>query len=117
MKTEAKKVRQSVSLAATVASRIRTMAESRRLSATRMLVELIENGIEVEERKQKEFFDLAKRFRNEADPEAAKRLGDRMGQMVFVDGCRKSHDRRTFSKALGGILSIECVIARSAFRA
>jgi hypothetical protein len=30
-----------------------------------------------------EFFDLAERFRNETDPEEAKRLGDKLGQMVF----------------------------------
>ena len=28
-------------------------------------------------------FDLAERFRNETDPEAAKRLGDQLGLMVF----------------------------------
>ena len=83
MRTEAKTVRQSVSLPAKVASQVRTMAKSRRLSATRMLVELIENGIEAEQRKQQEFFDLAKRFRNETDPDAARRLGDELGRMVF----------------------------------
>ena len=59
------------------------MARTRRLSANRMLVELIENGIEAEKQKQLEFFDLAKRFRNATDPEEVKRLGDRMGRMVF----------------------------------
>ncbi len=59
------------------------MAKSRRLSATGMLVELIENGIEAEQRKQQEFFDLAERFRAETNPETAKRLGDQWGQMVF----------------------------------
>lgn len=80
---EVKTVRQSVSLPVKVASQVRTMAKSRRLSATRMLVELIENGLEAEKRKQKEFFDLAERFRNESDPDAAKRLGDQLGRMVF----------------------------------
>ena len=59
------------------------MARTRRLSANRMLVELIENGIEAEKRKQHEFFDLAERFRSATDPEEVKRLGDRMGRMVF----------------------------------
>ena len=48
-----------------------------------MLVELIENGIEAEERKQQEFFELAKRSRSATDPEEAKRLGDKLGRMVF----------------------------------
>jgi hypothetical protein len=50
-----------------------------------MLVELVENGLEAEKRKQREFFELAERFRNAADPEEAKRLGDELGRMVFGD--------------------------------
>ena len=50
-----------------------------------MLVALIENGIEAEKRKEKEFFDLAERFRTATDPNEVKRLGDRMGRMVFGD--------------------------------
>ena len=83
VKVARKTVRQSVSLPATVASQVRSMAKTRRLSATRMLVELIENGIEAEKWKQQEFFALAERFRSESDPEAAKRLGDELGRMVF----------------------------------
>jgi hypothetical protein len=48
-----------------------------------MLVELIEAGMEVQKRKQQEFFELAERFRNAADPEETKRLGDELGRMVF----------------------------------
>jgi hypothetical protein len=59
------------------------MARTRRLSANRMLVELIEGGIEAEKRRQREFFDLAERFRNATNPEDVKRLGDQMGRMVF----------------------------------
>jgi len=76
-------VRQSVSLPAKVASQVRTLAKTRRLSSNRMLVELIENGIEAEKRKQQEFFDLAERFREATDPEETKRLGDELGRMVF----------------------------------
>ena len=48
-----------------------------------MLVELIENGMDAEKRKEREFFDLAERFRAATDPEEVGRLGDRMGRMVF----------------------------------
>ena len=58
-------------------------AKARRLSANRMLLELIENGMEAEKRKHREFFDLAERFRSATDPEEVKRLGDQMGRMVF----------------------------------
>ena len=85
VRTANKAVRQSVSLPANVAAQVRTMARTRRLSANRMLVELIENGIEAEKQKQQEFFDLADRFRSATDPEEVKRLGDQMGRMVFGD--------------------------------
>ena len=48
-----------------------------------MLVEVIENGIEAEKRKQQEFLELAGRFRDASDPQEAKRLGDELGRMVF----------------------------------
>lgn len=83
MRAEKKTVRQSVSLPAKVAAQVRAMAKTRRLSATRMLVELIENGIETEKRKQQEFFELAERFRDAKDPDTAKRLGEELGRMVF----------------------------------
>jgi hypothetical protein len=83
MKLAAKKVRQSVSLPANVAAQVRSIARSRRLSANRMLVELIENGIEADKRKQQDFFNLAERFRSSDDPKEVKRLGDQLGRMVF----------------------------------
>ena len=78
-----KTVRQSVSLPAKIAAQVRTLAKTRRLSSNRMLVELIENGIEAEKRKQQEFFELAERFRTTTDPKEAQRLGDKLGRMVF----------------------------------
>ena len=59
------------------------MARTRRLSANRMLVELIEDGMEAQKRKQQQFFELAERFRGSTDPEEAKRLGDELARMVF----------------------------------
>jgi hypothetical protein len=78
-----KTVLQSVNLPANIAAQVRNLAKTRRLSSNRMLVELIENGIEAEKSKQQEFFELAERFRNSTDPEEAKRLGDELGRMVF----------------------------------
>lgn len=68
---------------ANIALQVRNLAKARRLSANRMLLELIENGMEAEKRKQREFFDLAERFRSATDPEEVERLGDQMGRMVF----------------------------------
>jgi len=43
----------------------------------------VRQSIEAEKRKQQEFFKLAEKFRNTADPKEAKRLGDKLGRMVF----------------------------------
>ena len=78
-----KAVRQSITLPGRLAAQVRSLAKSRKLSANRMLVELIEDGIEAEKRREQEFFALAERFRNEVDPQEAKRLGEQLGRMVF----------------------------------
>ena len=83
MKVAEKAVRQSVSLPSRLAKQVGSMAKSRKLSKNRMLLELIENGIDAEARKQEQFFALAERFRNEKDPAEANRLGDELGRMVF----------------------------------
>lgn len=83
MRSSNKAVRQSVTLPAKTAAQVRSLAKNRRVSSNRMLIELIENGIEAEKRKQQEFFELAERFRNATDPIEAKRLGDQLGRMVF----------------------------------
>jgi hypothetical protein len=83
MRATNKTVRQSISLPAEVAAQVRNLAKTRRLSANRILVELIESGMEAEKRKQEEFFELAGRYRSTTDPKEAKRLGDQLGRMVF----------------------------------
>lgn len=85
MATSQRVVRQSVSLPADTAKRVRAMAKRRRLSANRMIIELVENGIEAQQRKEKEFYALAERFRSAADPDEVKQLGDELGRMVFGD--------------------------------
>ena len=79
----AKQVRRSVTLPAQVARQVESMAKRRRLSDNRVLVELIEEGIEAREQKEKAFFHLAERFRASQDPEEVKHLGDQLGQFVF----------------------------------
>jgi hypothetical protein len=78
-----KHVRRSVSLPVPIAKQVDCLAKSRRLSDNRVLVELIEWGIEARKQKEKVFFELAERFRATDDPEQAKRLGDELGRLVF----------------------------------
>jgi hypothetical protein len=62
---------------------IEAMARRRRLSGNRILVELVELGIEARKEKEKAFFELAQRFRNADDPKQVKELGDQLGRFVF----------------------------------
>jgi hypothetical protein len=78
-----KQVRRSVTLPAQVARQVDSMAKRRRLSDNRVLVELIEEGIEARKQKEKAFFHLAERFRGAQDPEEVKRLGNQLGHLVF----------------------------------
>ncbi len=79
----AKQVRRSLTLPAQVAKQVESMAKRRRLSDNRVLVELIELGIEAQREKEKAFFELAERFRASQDAEEVKRLGDQLGRFVF----------------------------------
>ena len=79
----AKQVRRSVTLPREIAKQVETMSKQRRLSDNRILVELIEQGIQARKEKEKAFFDLAKRFREASDPREVEQLGDQLGRFVF----------------------------------
>jgi hypothetical protein len=81
--TRAKHVRRSVTLPPKIAKQVETLARQRDLSDNRVLVELIEQGIEAQQQKEKAFFQLAERFRAANDPEQVKQLGDQLGRFVF----------------------------------
>ena len=76
-------MRRSVTLPAKVARQVEALARQRDLSDNRVLVELIEPGIEAQRQKEKAFFHLAERFRAANDPEQVKQLGDQLGRFVF----------------------------------
>lgn len=61
------------------------MAKRRKLSAGRMLVTLVEDGIEADRRRKQELVDLVTRYRAEKDPAKAEKLGDQVGRMIFGD--------------------------------
>jgi len=64
---------------------VERIARKRRLSDNRVLVELVEQGLEAQKEKEKAFFALAERFRAATDPQEIQKLGDDMGRFVFGD--------------------------------
>lgn len=78
-----KQVRQSVSLPARVASRVRSLAKTSRTSANRIIVELIESGLEAQEQEKKRFLEIADRLTRSRDPEEQKQLKEVLARMTF----------------------------------
>ena len=76
-------VRQSVSLPSGVARRVQALAKRRRTSANRVIVELIEDGLDAKEREKVEFFALADRLTRSADPKEQGRIKEELARMTF----------------------------------
>ena len=83
MATAEKFVRQSVSLPGRVARRVRAIAKARRTSANRVLVDLIETGIESGEAEKRRFLDLARRYKESSEPAESERLRENLARMIF----------------------------------
>ena len=78
-----KQVRRSVTLPHQLAEQVEHIARKKRLSDNRVLVELLEQGLEAQKEKEKAFFALAERFRAASDPKEVKALGNAMGKFIF----------------------------------
>lgn len=76
-------VRQSVSLPPAVARRVQALAKRRRTSANRVIVDLIESGLEAKEREKVAFFDLAERLAQAPDRAEQERLKAELARMTF----------------------------------
>ena len=78
-----KSVRQSVTLPARVARRVKSLAKTSSTSANRIIVELIESGIEARQQERKRFIDLADRLARSRDAEEQTRLKEELAVMTF----------------------------------
>ena len=78
-------VRQSVSIPVGVARRVRALAKTRRTSANRVLVDLIEVGLQSKESEKERFFALASRLAETRDSSERQRLKEELARMTFGD--------------------------------
>jgi hypothetical protein len=78
-----KSIRQSVSIPTRIAKRVRALAKTRKTSANRVLVDLIEAGLKSKEAEKKRFFALANKLTESADPEEQQRLKEELARMTF----------------------------------
>ncbi len=83
MSTKEKPIRQSVSLPAKVARHVRSLAKSRRTSANRVLVDLIEAGIEAREEEKRRFLELADRLVHTRDDAEREEIKAELARLTF----------------------------------
>jgi hypothetical protein len=76
-------VRQSISLPSGIARRVKTLAKRERTSANRVIVNLIETGLEAREREKRAFFELAEKLANSSNAAEQKRLKEELARMTF----------------------------------
>lgn len=78
-----KPVRQSVSLPARVARRVKSLAQASKTSTSRVIAGLIESGLDAREQEKKRFLEFADRLARSRDPEEQKRLKKELARMTF----------------------------------
>jgi hypothetical protein len=78
-------VRQSVSLPARIAKRVLALAETKKTSASRVLVDLIETGLQAKEAQHQRFFELTDKLSESKDPAERKRLQEELARMTFAE--------------------------------
>ena len=83
MSVAGKPVRQSISLPARVARRVKALAKTSSTSANRIIVDLIESGIEAREQERKRFFELADRLADSRDAKDQKPLTEELARLTF----------------------------------
>jgi len=76
-------LRRSVSLPSQVARRIEAIARRERTSASRVIVELIETGLDARDREKQEFFELADRLARSSDASEQARLKKELARRTF----------------------------------
>jgi hypothetical protein len=83
MATTERPIRQSVSLPPRTARRVRTLARTRRTSASRVLVDLIESGLQAKEKEKRHYLELLERLRASQDPAEQERLTAELARLTF----------------------------------
>jgi len=76
-------IRRSISLPVEMAEKLDGIAEARRVSANRAIVDLLADAISAYEERRKTFLELADRFQKSNDPAETERLRHELARMTF----------------------------------
>jgi len=83
MGTIEKSVRQSISLPTGLAKRVKALAKHQKTSANRILVGLIETGLESKEAEKRRFFELADQLSGCSDRAEQQRIKEELARLTF----------------------------------
>src|SRR5262245_54146162 len=100
MPSSARPLRQTVTLSAGVARRVRTLARAKKASASRVIAEVVESGLEAQEAERDRFLKLAGRLTSSRDPSEQEQLKEELARVAFGDLCRR-YGGRTFHRLSG----------------
>ena len=76
-------IRKSVSLPTRIAKHVRAIARTRKTSDNRVLVDLIEAGLQSKEAERKRFFALTDRLSDSDDPAENQKIKKELARMTF----------------------------------
>jgi len=85
MSSPEKPVRQSVSIPPRIAREVQALAKRKKSSTNRVIVDLIECGLEAQDQEKRRFFELADRLASSSDAAEQKRLKEELARMTFGD--------------------------------
>ena len=85
MPTSARPLRQSVTLSAGVARRVRALARVKKASASRVIAELVESGLQARDAGRDRFLQLADRLTRSNDRAEQEQIKEELAHLTFGD--------------------------------
>jgi predicted transcriptional regulator len=83
MPSSAKALRQSVTLSGSVARRVRGLARVKRASASRVIAELVESGLQAQDAQRDRFLHLADRLTKSKDRAEQEKIKEELARLTF----------------------------------
>ena len=85
MRDAARPLRQSVSLSAGVARRVRALARAKRASTSRVIAELVESGLQAHDAERDRFLQLADRLTRSTNAAEQEQIKEELARLTFGD--------------------------------
>ena len=85
MPSPSRPLRQTVTLPAPVARKVRAVAQASKTSTSKAIAALVESGLQAREQERREFLELADRLSRSRDPEEQRRVKDELARRTFGD--------------------------------